>query len=163
MQNPCRRQAIIITLRANATTCRRQAIYILISIPLPTHPPIPRQLRQTNTPKARSKPARTGFGKNAVLFEYNRLGAEGSSSKHHCGSKQTLSCALPRVPHLGTTSLCLWTGSRKAPTAWAVARRDRGASAIHASMLVIFFQVMEGEHTQHAQATRALTLHAVCV
>jgi hypothetical protein len=37
MQNPCRRQAIIITLGANATTCRRQAIYILVSIPLPTH------------------------------------------------------------------------------------------------------------------------------
>jgi hypothetical protein len=30
MQNPCRRQAIIITLGANATTCRRQAIYILL-------------------------------------------------------------------------------------------------------------------------------------
>jgi hypothetical protein len=28
MPNPCRRQAIIITLGANATTCRRQAIYI---------------------------------------------------------------------------------------------------------------------------------------
>jgi hypothetical protein len=27
-----------ITLGANATTCRRQAIYILVSIPLPTHP-----------------------------------------------------------------------------------------------------------------------------
>ncbi len=48
---PCRRQAII-TLGANATTCRRQAIYILVSIPPPTHPPIPRQRRQTNTPKA---------------------------------------------------------------------------------------------------------------
>jgi hypothetical protein len=43
----CRRQAIIITLGANATTCKRQAIYILVSI----HPPIPRQRRQTNTPK----------------------------------------------------------------------------------------------------------------
>ena len=31
MQNPCRRQAIT-TLGANATTCRRQAIYILVSI-----------------------------------------------------------------------------------------------------------------------------------
>ncbi len=38
MQNPCRRQAIKITLGANATTCRRQAIYILVSIPPPTHP-----------------------------------------------------------------------------------------------------------------------------
>jgi hypothetical protein len=28
MPNPCRRQAIIITLGVNATTCRRQAIYI---------------------------------------------------------------------------------------------------------------------------------------
>ena len=32
MQNPCRRQAIIITLGANVTTCWRQAIYILVSI-----------------------------------------------------------------------------------------------------------------------------------
>ena len=34
MQNPCRRQAII-TLGANATTCRRQTIYILVSIHSP--------------------------------------------------------------------------------------------------------------------------------
>jgi hypothetical protein len=37
MQNPCRRQAIIITLGANATTCRRQAIYILASILCEAH------------------------------------------------------------------------------------------------------------------------------
>jgi hypothetical protein len=30
MPNPCRRQAIIITLGANATTCRRQAIIITL-------------------------------------------------------------------------------------------------------------------------------------
>jgi hypothetical protein len=32
MPNPCRRQAITITLGANETTCRRQAIYIYIVI-----------------------------------------------------------------------------------------------------------------------------------
>ena len=53
MQNPCRRQAIIITLGANATTCRRQAICILVSIPPPTHPPIHcgRRRRRRTSPR----------------------------------------------------------------------------------------------------------------
>jgi hypothetical protein len=48
--------AHFITLGANATTCQRQAIHILASIPLhiplPIPQPIPPQRRQTNTPKA---------------------------------------------------------------------------------------------------------------
>jgi hypothetical protein len=47
MQNPCRRQAIIITLGANATTCRRQAIYVywypFLCPPYAKRTPIPRQ------------------------------------------------------------------------------------------------------------------------